>query len=429
MKVALAYGREGLEAEVPDDALVLLPVEAPPLPDPEAAVRHALAAPIGSPPLRDLARGGRTATIVVSDVTRPVPNRLLLPPLLDELYAAGIARDAVTVLIATGLHRPATADELDYILGRDLARTARIVNHDARDRRSLARCGRSSRGTEIWLNRAYVEADVRILTGFVEPHIFAGYSGGGKAVLPGIAGVDTVMSNHGAAMLAHPNATWCRTKGNPVFEEMREVAVASRPTFVLNVTLTPEKEITGVYAGDLVAAHDAGIARAEAQAVRPIPYLFDVVVATNMGFPADINLYQSVKGMAAARQATAPDGHIVLVAECREGLGGEEYVDLLRSEPTSQALLDKLMTPGFAVHDQWGVQCLVLVQQAVAGVHLYSSMSREMTEAARVSYVNDVSETVRRLCREAETRHRRPARVCVLPHGHLTIPWPAVRTA
>lgn len=429
MKVTLAYGRQGLEIEVPDDATVLLPRETAPLPDPDAAVREALAAPIGSPPLRELARGGRTAAIVVSDITRPVPNGLLLPPLLDELAAAGVARDAVTVVIATGLHRAATAEELGQILGPELARSLRIVSHDARDRASLVYCGRSSRGSDIWLDRAYAEADIRVLTGFVEPHIFAGYSGGGKAVLPGIAGAETVMSNHGAAMLAHPNATWCRTEANPVFEEMREVALTSRPTFLLNVTLNTEKEVTGVYAGDLVAAHNAGIVRAEAQAVVPVPYLFDVVVVTNMGFPADINLYQSVKGMAAARQAARPDGHIVLASECRDGLGGREYVELLESESTPDALLAKLMTPGFAVHDQWGVQCQAMVQQAVAGVHLYSSMPRAMVEAAHLTYVDDVSETVRRLCREALARHGRPARVCVLPHGHLTIPRPAVTAA
>ena len=226
----------------------------------------------------------------------------------------------------------------------------------------------------VHLNREYLNADLRILTGFVEPHLFAGYSGGGKAVLPAIAGAADIMANHDARMVGHPKSTWCVTHGNPIFEQMRDVALTTSPSFVVNVTLDERKRVTGVFAGELAAAHDAAIAQAARQALRPIPHAFDVVVVTNMGYPADLNLYQSVKAMSVAAQACAPGGSIVLVAECREGVGGPEYVDLMRSERSPAALLDRFGRPGHAtVHDQWQVQVQAMVQ-ARCDVWVHSSM-------------------------------------------------------
>ncbi len=273
------------------------------------------------------------------------------------------------------------------------------------------------------MNRRYLEAEVRILTGFVEPHLFAGYSGGGKAVLPGVSGAEIVMSNHGAGMLGHPKATWCVTEGNPIFEEMRDIALLTHPTFSVNVTLNERREITGVFAGELVAAHDAGIAQAERQYLRPIPHLFDIVVSTNMGYPADLNLYQSVKGMSVAAQAVPASGGaaILLAAECRDGLGLAEYTELLTSEASPQALLERIHSPGFARYDQWGVQCQAMVQ-AKADVWLHSSMSRETTEAAHLHYCEDVSTTVQELRRRHLAEHGREPTIVVLPHGHLTVP-------
>src|SRR3990172_7528141 len=266
-----------------------------------------------------------------------------------------------------------------------------------------------------------MEGGVGILPGFVEPHILAGYSGGGKAVLPGVAGADIVMSNHGADMLGHPKATWCVTDGNPVFEEMRDIGLLTRPAFSVFVTLNERREITGVFAGELVAAHEAGIAQAERQYVRRIPHGFDVVVSTNMGYPADLNLYQSVKGMSVAAQAVREGGAIVLAAECRDGLGLAEYTELLTSEALPQALLERIHSPGFARYDQWGVQCQAMVQ-ARADVWLYSSMSRETTEAAHLGHVEDIASMVDFLRRRHRDEHGREATIAVLPHGHLTVP-------
>ncbi|MBI5288185.1 MAG: nickel-dependent lactate racemase, partial [Chloroflexi bacterium] len=322
MKVQLPYGEGAIEATVPDGATVLVPVALPAIVDVDAAVRDAIGAPIGRAPLSRMARPGDKACIVVSDVTRPVPNAVILPPVLETLEQAGVRREDIVILVGTGLHRGSREDERRRFLGDAIMSRYRIVDHDARDASSLVFHPTGPRTVGVHLNREYLNADLRILTGFVEPHLFAGYSGGGKAVLPAIAGAADVMANHDARMVGHPKSTWCVTHGNPIFEQMRDVALTTSPSFIVNVTLDERKRVTGVFAGELAAAHDAAIAQAGRQALRPIPHLFDVVVVTNMGYPADLNLYQSVKAMSVAAQACAPGGSIVLVAECREGLGG-----------------------------------------------------------------------------------------------------------
>jgi nickel-dependent lactate racemase len=308
------------------------------------------------------------------------------------------------------------------ILGETVLSRYRVVDHDARDASQHRHLLTTGRGVDIAVDRTYLDADVRVLTGFVEPHLFAGYSGGGKAVLPGICGAEAIMANHDARMIGHPKATWCTTEGNPIFEEMRDIALKAEPSFTLQVTLDEGKQITGVFAGELVAAHDAAIAQAARQYIRQVPHEYDVVVATNMGYPADLSLYQAVKGMSVAAQACATGGTILLVAECREGLGGIEYVEMLRSERSPSALLARFDDDGWTtVHDQWGVQIQAMVQ-ARCDVWLHSSMPRETVESAHLGYAADVSETVARLVEERRASLGREPRVLVLPHGQLTVP-------
>ena len=422
MDVQLPYGEGFIAATVPDNATVLLPAPATPLADVASAVRETIGAPIGGPPLARLARAGARVAIVVSDVTRPVPNAALLPPLLETLAEGGVAPDDVTIIIGTGLHRPSREDERERILGADILSRYRVVDHDARDRASHEFLVRTARGVDVWVNRAYMQADLRILTGFVEPHLFAGYSGGGKAMLPGICGAEAIMANHDATMLSHPRATWCATAGNPIFEEMRDVALLSGPHFTLNVTLDVQKRVTGVFAGELGASHDAAIARAAEQYVRPVKQSFDIVVATNMGYPADLSLYQSVKGMSVAAQACAPGGAVLLAAECREGLGGAEYVQLLLGEASPEALMEQLITPGHkTIHDQWQVQVQAMVQ-ARCDVWLYSSLDRTVTESAHLIYAADVNGALARIIDEKRVLLGREPSVCALPYGQLTVP-------
>jgi nickel-dependent lactate racemase len=358
--------------------------------------------------------------MVVSDVTRPVPNAIILPPLLDALADAGVRDEDITILIGTGLHRPSRDDERERILGAQIIARYRVVDHDARDASTHRHLMMTPRGTDVALNAVYMDADVRIVTGFVEPHLFAGYSGGGKAVLPAIAGASAIMANHDARMIGHLKATWCTTEGNPIFEEMRDAALKSDVAFCVNVTLDEHKQITGVFAGELVATHDAAIAQAARQALRPIPHLFDVVVATNMGYPADLVLYQSVKGMSVAAQACAPGGAILLVAECREGLGAGEYVDLLRTEGGPHELLARIEQGGTHV-DQWQVQVQAMVQ-ARCDVWLHSALPQETVESAHLNYAPDVDRTLAGIIETKRAELGREPTVCVLPYGQLTVP-------
>jgi nickel-dependent lactate racemase len=421
MNVHLAYGEHGLDIDMPDSTFVIEPQATPGLLDPQRAVAAAIAQPIASPPLCELVRASDTVAIVVSDITRPVPNELLLRPLLKTVHDAGVPRENVVIVIGTGMHRRSTPDEVQRIVGRELASSYEVVDHVARDKSTLKLLTTTARGVEVWINRRYLEADVRIVTGFVEPHLFAGYSGGGKGILPGVAGTEIVMANHAAEMIGHPKATFCVGEGNPIFEEQRDVALLTKPSFLLNVTLNAQREITGVFAGDLVAAHDAGIAQANRQYVREIPHPFDIVVSTNMGYPADLMLYQSVKGMSVAAKAVREGGAIVLAAECRDGLGLDEYTELLTSEASPAALLERIHSPGFARYDQWGVQVQAMAQ-AKADCWLYSAMPRGQVESAHLNYCEDVSSTVARLAEQQRAEVGREPSIAVLTHGQLTVP-------
>ncbi len=432
MNVHLAYGHDGLDVDLPDDAHVLLPERLPALADPAAAIRQALRQPIDCPALQDLVRPGDRAAVVFSDITRPVPNHILLPPLLAELEEAGLKREDITLINALGMHRPNTPQELERMLGRQLLASYRVVQHDAHDPSQLTYVFTTDRGARVEVNAHYMAAQVRILTGFVEPHIFAGYSGGGKAVLPGIAGADIVTSNHGGPMIAHPRATWCSVEGNPIFQEMRQVGLATRPTMLLNVTLNERKEVTAVFAGELAAAHDAGIAFAERAYVRPVPHQYDIAVASNLGYPSDINLYQSYKGMSVAAQALRPGGAVILAAECSDGLGLPHFRDLLAARNSPRELLEMIQDPSFRHYDQWGVQVAAMVQVRVR-TYLYSALPPKETSRAHMLPCTDIAETVAALsddCRRSSAgggsafggNGGGEPRVLVLPYGQLTVP-------
>ena len=419
MKVELPFGRELLTVEVPDNATVLRPHAVEALPDAPAAVLHALRNPTAGPPLRDRIGAGQKIAIVISDITRPVPNELLLNALLSELEAAGVPAGNVTILNGTGLHRVNSDAELREMLGPEIPLRYRIVQHVARDRSTLTEVGRS-KGVPAELCTAYVEADVRIVTGFVEPHLFAGYSGGPKGVMPGVGGADIVTSNHGAPNLAHPKARWGVTRGNPVWEEINAVAAMCPMHFLLNVTLDGERNVTGVFAGDVAEAHEAAVEQARKQYLVPVSRPFDVVVTTNMGYPADTTLYQAVKGMSVAAEGVREGGAILLVAGCEEGIGSDDYAEGLRAAETPAALLERILHTEAPRHDQWQIQCQAMVQ-GKARVLVKSLLADEDARAAHVEPVHDASEAVRALVERAK-REGREGSVLVLPFGQLTVP-------
>ena len=415
--VNLAYGETGMVVDFPDHQTdVIEPVFVPGLPDEPAALTEALRNPSGSAPLRELVKPTDRVCIVISDITRPAPNHLMVPAILGELSRVHPAN--ITLLVGTGMHRPNTPAELERMLGPDIVRNFRVVNHDCHDQENLVYVGRTTSGNEVYLNRLYVEADCRIVTGFIEPHFFAGFSGGPKAILPSIAGASTINFNHNAAKIADHRSTWASLHENPVHHECRQAAVLAPPQFTLNVTLNKERLITGVFAGELFKAHAAGCRFAETHSLRKIDMPYDVVVGTNSGYPLDLNIYQIVKGMSAASLAAVDGGPIVMVAECREGLGHGEYARLLTTGGDSHAILAGILANGNVTPDQWQVQIQAQIQTRHK-VYLHSKrLSNDAIAKARLIPVDDVEALVRRLLRQAGPN----SRVAVLPQGPQTIP-------
>jgi len=420
MRVRLAYGRTGLDVELADglDVTVVEPKYVPALPDPGGALRQALRASINSLPLRDLVKAGDRVGVVFCDLTRPAPSHLMVPAVLDEL--THVPRRNITLFNALGTHRPNTETELRSMLGDDVVDTCRIVQNSAFDPSTHVRLGTTQRGREIWLNREFVECDVKILTGFIEPHLFAGFSGGGKMIMPGMAGQQTVLGNHGADMLSDPRATWGITWGNPVWEEIREVALRANPTFILHVALNRDKGITGVFAGEMDSAHAAGCAFVKETAMVPVPHPFDIVITTNSGYPLDLNLYQAIKGVSAASQVVRQGGSIILASDCWDGIPDHGlYGQLLREASSPQDVLDTIHSPGFLKQDQWQVQIQAQIQLK-ADVYVRShNLTDAQIRGALLEPSPRIEDTVEKLL----SRYGPRASICVLPEGPQTIPY------
>ena len=419
MRIKLAYGREGLWVDLPDrNVTVVEPQFVPGLPDEGSAIVGALRQPRASAPLRELVGPDDSVAIVFSDITRPMPNDRVLPPLLAEL--SHVDRERIVLIDALGMHRANTEDELRRMLGDDVVDSYRVVQHEPWNEAELVNLGKTRSGHEAWVNRTYAEASVKILTGFIEPHLFAGFSGGPKAVLPGVAGSRLVLENHSGPMLDDPRATWGVTDGNPVWDEMLEVALRTDPTFLLNVTLNRDRAITGVYAGDLQAAHRAGAAAVAKTTMVPVDAPFDIVITSNSGYPLDLNVYQSVKGMSAALQIVREGGSIITAAECWDGIPDHgEYKKLLHKADTPEGLLEMVMQPGFLVMDAWEVFVQAQIQ-IKADVYLKNSyLSDDEVRSVLLRPCHRIEETLE----ELRDRYGPEARICVLPDGPQTIPY------
>ena len=415
MKVRLAYGRDGLEVELPEERTTLIePTYVPGLPDAEGAILTALRNPIGTPPLRQIVKPSQSVAISVCDITRPMPSKTLLPILLGELRH--VPPENITILIATGTHRVNTDAELAEMLGDDVAGKYRVVNHDGFDDSAHESIGSTQAGIEVRLNRRWVEADIRITTGFVEPHFFAGFSGGPKMVAPGLAGFPTIMRLHDATMIGHPNARFAITQGNPIHDAIREIARMSGVDFSVDVTINRDKRITSVYAGELFAVHKAACAVAQRLAMQPVQSPFDVVLTTNSGYPLDQNLYQAVKGMSAAAQVVRDGGTIICAAECSEGIPEHgQYRHILASCGSPAELLDMIQQPGYDRHDQWQAQIQAQIQLK-ADVYLKSGyLTAQQVAETHLTPVDSVEDAIAACAPDA--------RICVLPEGPQTIPY------
>jgi nickel-dependent lactate racemase len=419
VKVALAYGKDGLTVELPDrNVTVVEPQYVPGLPDEAEAIRQALRRPTAGPALVDRLSAADTVAITFCDITRPMPNERVMPVLLDEIERV-VPRERITLVNGTGTHRANTDAELRRMLGDAVVDGYRIATHDARDPGSLVKVGTSRFGSDIWLSRTFVEASAKILTGFIEPHFFAGFSGGPKMVMPAVAGLETVLRNHGATMIGHPNATWGVTEGNPIWEEIREAALMVDPRFSLNVSLNKTHEITGVFAGDLLASHGAGTAWVKQTAMRAVEAPFDVVLTTNSGYPLDLNVYQTIKGVSAAARIVKDGGAIVAASECWDGIPDHgEYKDLLFAATSPEALLERINAPGFLMPDQWEAQIQAMIQRRCR-VYLHSALPDDVVRRTMLLPCGDIEQRVASLLAE----YGPEATLCVLPQGPQTIPY------
>ena len=419
MIVNLAYGRTGLPVEFPDDrTTVIEPTWLDGLPDQAGAVRQALEHPVGSAPLRERVRPDQTVAISVCDVTRPMPSATVLPVVLEAL--SHVPADRIAIMIASGTHRATTRDELVEMLGADIVDGNRIVVHDAFDEAQLVSLGEVDGGIPVWLNRTWTEADVRITTGFVEPHFFAGFSGGPKMVAPGLAGFETIMRLHDAEMIRSPRARWGVVEGNPIHDGIRAIAARSGVDFSVDVAINRDRQITHVAAGELFAVHRAVREVVRRNAMQAFARPFDVVVTTNSGYPLDQNLYQTVKGLSAAAQVVKPDGTIVCASACADGYPDHgEYLDILTRRDSPDGLLDMINAPGHNRHDQWEVQVQAQIQQRAAVLLKTDGLSAEQVRAAHLTPIDDVGAATR----DALSRSGPDARICVLPEGPQTIPY------
>jgi nickel-dependent lactate racemase len=417
--VELAYGRHGLLVELPEGTSVLRPNHPLPQAPPELLVDRALSSPIGTPRLRELVRPGDRVAIALCDHTRPQPRAAVLEAILGELE--GIVDDAdIVVLIAGGTHRASSAAEIEAMLSPGLVSRLEVVCHDASDRKGLVDLGPVGDLDEVLVNRRFLEADVRITTGVVEPHFFAGFSGGPKLVAPGLAGIETTLALHDARRIGDARATFGVTKGNPVHDALRAIAEQARVSFACEVVLDAAQRPAACFAGELFAAHEAACALVRKSSMVAVEEPFDIVVTTNAGHPLDQNLYQAVKGMAAAAKVVRPGGLIVLVARCEDGFpDNSNYRRLVTGAASPARLLEDIAHSEHVLPDQWQAQVQARVQ-CVARVALYTEgIDATDVVAAHLEPIADVAATV-----AAEAASRGPrARVGVLPEGPRTIPY------
>ena len=364
----MAFGKAGLPLELPEGLAgreapawtVLEPRWAPPVDNPKAAIGRALDEPVAGPGLTELARGRGSVAISVCDITRPAPNQVTLPLVLDRLERAGIASDRITILIATGLHRPAPPEEIAAIVGPEIAAKYRVENHFARRQEDHAYLGETGSGTPVWIDRRFVEAGLRITLGFIEQHLMAGFSGGRKLIAPGLAYQDTIRTLHSPRFMRDPRAVEGSIDDNPLHAELLEIAALARHDFALDVALAPGRKICAVFAGEPRASHAAGVAFVRASTTAWIPAQFDAAITSAAGYPLDLTFYQAVKGITAASHIVKPGGPILLLSACEEGAGAAEFSRMLLDAGTPDEFLKRLAAAEVVV-DQWQLEKLALV--------------------------------------------------------------------
>lgn len=420
MQFTLDYGRTGLNVNLPDDRVVgPLAIRATtPLADPATAIAAALKNPIGCKPLAEIARDRRNACILVCDITRPVPNQLILPPLLRTLEEQGIARRDILILVATGLHRPNEGAELDEVLGKEIAANYRVENHHGKVLSEHDYLGETPNGVPVYLDSRYVRADLKITTGLIEPHLMAGYSGGRKVICPGIAALETVKIWHGPRFLEHPKADCGIVVGNPVHEENTRIALMAGCDFIVNVCLDGQRQVTWVGAGDMIKAWEEGVRYVENVVKVPVPEAFDIVVTSCAGYPLDTTWYQAVKGLTGALPIVKQGGTIIMAASLSEGLGSPEFQHVMADNPDLKVFKQRILGKDYFVMDQWQLEELAKVVERCKVKVVSDGMA---PETLRRCYVEPVA-TVEKAVADSLAEYGPKARVAVIPKGPYVLP-------
>ena len=365
MRVRLEYGRTGLDVEFPDDVSIrkLAYKDAAPLADPEGTLRDALARPIGTPSLLELARDRTDACILICDITRPVPNEMILGPMLETLESAGIAREKILLLVATGLHRPNEGAELVEMVGQHIVDHYRIENHHGQVLDEHTPLGDSPRGVPVWIDSRYVNADLKITTGLIEPHLMAGFSGGRKLVCPGIAALETIKVWHGPQFLEHPSADCGILTGNPVHEENTWIARRAGCDFIVNVVIDTDRRPLKLVAGDMEQAFLEGVEFVRRVVTDTVPSPVDVVVTSCAGYPLDTTFYQSVKGLTGALPIVKEGGTIIMAASLEEGIGSPQFQQLFEENASLEEFVERILGQDYFVMDQWQLEELAKVRR------------------------------------------------------------------
>lgn len=418
MKTQLQYGRGDLDVEIPSrNVTVLAPKHAPGLPDEAAAFKEAVRKPIGGGPLAGSIGASETVAVVIPDITRALPRERLLPWLFEEL--SHVPPGNVTIINGTGSHRANTEEELAAMVGPEVYDRYRVINHDAHDPSTLVFAGESLTGRDVYMNREYVAADRRIVLGFIEPHFMAGFSGGYKGIFPAVADVDSIMHYHRAEVIGHERSTWGVLEDNPTQDQIRANGSLLPVDFCVNVTLNRDREITGFYCGDPLAAHLEGCEASKSSAMVACEREYPIVVTTNGGYPLDQNLYQAVKGMSAAYQIVSEGGLIISVARCNDGFPDHgNFRKMLLEHDSPEAMLETIYSPGFSLYDQWQVQLFAQILQKTR-VALHSEID---SEAVRSVHLEPVVDITARISEELESIGG-DAPIAVLPEGPMTVPY------
>ncbi|MBS1854450.1 MAG: nickel-dependent lactate racemase [Acidobacteria bacterium] len=426
MRTRLAFGKTGLDVDLPEGFRyrVLEARSAQPLGDWRGALEAALDAPTGCAPLAELARGKRSAAISVCDITRPAPNPKTLPPILRRLEAAGIARENVTILIATGLHRAATDAEIREIVGEEIAATVRVVNHDARDLASHRHLGATASGTPVYVDERFAAADLHITLGFIEPHLMLGYSGGRKLIAPGLAAQETIKVLHSPRFMRDARAVEGSIEDNPLHRELLEIARMARHDFLLDVALARDRSIAGVFAGHPEKAHRVGVEFVSRVLLETLDEPVDAVLTTSAGYPLDLTYYQSIKGVTAASHIVKPGGPILLVGECSEGAGAPEFRDMLLEGITDREFLERIQGAPVTV-DQWQLEKLALVTTRQRLLWYVPGLPAEYHPKLWGESCATIEEAIEKMTATLP----RDARVAVIPEGPYVLARTRLREA